>query len=187
LVRADISGVLFTADPVTGSRTEMTGSFVRGLGDQLVSGEATGEAFTLEQPKGRYDGPSELKRFARKLYKLGHRLERDLGSPQDIEWAIAEKKIYVLQSRPITTLMGFNPVTGECNDSLTGDYVWSNVNVGEAVSVAMTPLTWSMMRTAFDELNILPGHASVGNIAGRLYQNSTERRGDEQRDGGCAR
>jgi len=178
--------VLFTADPVTGNRARMTGNFVRGLGDQLVSGETTGEAFTLERPKGRYDGPPALKRFARRLYKLGHRLEKDLGCPQDIEWAIAnatrsrgrpfgwaQDKLYVLQSRPITTLVGFNPVTGEFNDSLTGDYVWSCVNVGEAVSVVMTPFTWSMMYTGFGELNILPGHSSVGNIGGRLYQNVT--------------
>jgi len=178
LVRADISGVLFTADPVTGNRTEMTGHFVHGLGDQLVSGETTGQAFTLKRgkgiwPKTEYDGPPELKRFARKLHKLGRRLEKDLGTPQDIEWAIAGKKIYILQSRPITTMVGFNPVTGEFNDSLTGDYVWSCVNVGEAMSVVMTPFTWSMIRLAFDELNILPGHPSAGNIGGRIYQNST--------------
>ena len=41
------------------------------------------------------------------------------------------------------------------------------------MSVVMTPFTWSMMRMAFDELNVLPGHSSVGNIGGRLYQNVT--------------
>ena len=39
MVPAELSGVLFTADPVTGSRTAMTGNFVPGLGDKLVSGE----------------------------------------------------------------------------------------------------------------------------------------------------
>ena len=68
---------------------------------------------------------------------------------------------------------GFYPITGEFNDSLTGDYFWSCVNVGEAVSVVMTPFTWSMMRAGFSELNLLPGHVSVGNIGGRLYQNTT--------------
>ena len=173
LVRADISGVLFTADPVTGSRNEMMGNFVYGLGEGLVSGEVEPFTFTLKRPKGKYDGPAGLKRFARKLYTLGKSLEEELGGPQDIEWAIAERKLYLLQSRPITTLQGYNPVTGEFNDSLTGDYVWSCVNVGEAMAVVMTPFTWSMMRTAFDELNILPGHSSVGNIGGRLYQNVT--------------
>ena len=178
LVRADISGVLFTADPLIGNRNEMTGNFVHGLGEGLMSGEVEPYTFTLMRPKGiwrkpDYDGPPDLKRFVRKLYKLGKRLEKELGCPQDIEWAIAEGKLYLLQSRPITTLQGFNPITGQFNDSLTGDYVWSCVNVGEAMSVVMTPFTWSLVRTAFDELNLLPGHAALGNIGGRAYQNVT--------------
>ena len=173
LVPAEYSGVLFTADPVTGSRTAMTGNFAPGLGDRLVSGEVEPQTFALQRPKGRYQGPAELKRCGRKLFKLARRLERDLGGPQDIEWAIAGSKVYLLQSRPITTLQGFNPLTGEFNDSLTGDFVWSCVNLGEALSVVMTPLTWSLMRRGFSELDILPGYASVGNIGGRFYQNTT--------------
>ena len=173
MVPAEFSGVLFTADPVSGSRDQMVGNYVRGLGDRLVSGEATPYEFSLARPKGRYEGPAELKRFARRLFKLGKRLEKDLGSPQDIEWAIAAGKLYLLQSRPITTLIGFDPLTGEFNDSLTGDYVWNCVNVGEAMSVVMTPFTWSMMRLAFTELDVLPGYSTVGNIGGRLYQNVT--------------
>ena len=173
LVPAEMSGVLFTADPVTGSRNQMTGNYVHGLGEGLVSGRARPLAFTLSRPRGRYEGPAELKPAARRLFKLARRLERHLGGPQDIEWAVVGRKLVLLQSRPITTLLGFDPVTGEFNDSLTGDYVWSCVNVGEAVSVVMTPFTWSVMLTGFSELDILPGHPSVGNIGGRLYQNST--------------
>jgi len=173
MVQADFSGVLFTADPVSGDRSQMTGNYVSGLGDKLVSGEATPLEFSLARPKGRYEGPAELKRFARRLFKLGKRLEEELGCPQDIEWAVANGKLHLLQSRPITTLVGFNPVTGEFNDSLTGDYVWNCVNVGEAMSVVMTPFTWSMMHVAFDELSILRGYSAVGNIGGRLYQNVT--------------
>jgi phosphohistidine swiveling domain-containing protein len=173
LVRADLSGVLFSADPVTGSRDHMSGNYVHGLGEALVSRQATPHEFTLSRPRGRYEGPPELKRFARQLYRLAKRLERDLGGPQDIEWAIGGGKVYILQSRPITTLLGFDPLSGEYNDSRTGDYVWSCVNAGEAMSVVMTPYTWSVMRLAFGELDVLPGHASVGNIGGRLYQNAT--------------
>lgn len=79
LVRADMSGVLFTADPLTGNRNEMKGNFVYGLGEGLVSGEAEPYTFTLQRPKGNYDGPSDLKRFARQLFKLGVRLEKELG------------------------------------------------------------------------------------------------------------
>jgi pyruvate,water dikinase len=178
LVRADMSGVLFTADPVSGSRVQMTGQFVEGLGDGLVSGEATGRAFTLKRagriwPRTTYNGPPDLRRFARRLYRLGRRLEQELGSPQDIEWAIAGGRLFLLQSRPITTLTGFDPLTGQYNATLTGDYVWSSANIGEALSVVMTPYTWSAVRRAYDELNPLPGYSAAGNIGGRAYQNAT--------------
>jgi phosphohistidine swiveling domain-containing protein len=84
-----------------------------------------------------------------------------------------ENKVYLLPSQPSTTLSGFDPTTGEFNSSLTGDYTWSCVNVGEAVSVVMTPLTWSLLREAFSQLDIVPGHPSLGNIGGRPYQNVT--------------
>ena len=186
LVRAEFSGVLFTSDPVTGSRDHMPGNYVHGLGDSLVSGEAAPLEFTLARPKGDYEGSSELKPYAGRLFKLAKRLERDLDGPQDIEWAVAQgsgthawpfglarTRLFILQSRPITNLLGFDPSTGEANDSLTGDYVWSNVNLGEAVSAVMTPLTWSVMSAGFGQLDILPGHHTVGNIGGRLYQNGT--------------
>ena len=171
LAPAEISGVLFSADPVTGSRAEMVGSFVHDLGDRLVSGEATGESFTLGRPKGVYRGPAELERFARSLYRLADRLERELGCPQDIEWALAKDKLLLLQSRPITTLIGYDPASGEWNDSLTGDFLWSNVNFGEAVSGVMTPLTWTVIRNVLEDWMYLPGHHSSGNIGGRPYLN----------------
>ena len=171
MVPADLSGVLFTADPVTGSGSEMAGNFVHGLGDRLVSGEASGEAFTLERPRGKYRGPAELERFARRLYRLAGRLEKELGRPQDIEWAIARGRLFLLQSRPITTLIGYDPATGEWNDSLSGDFLWSNVNFGEAVSGVMTPLTWTVIRNVLAEWMYLPGHHCSGNIGGRPYLN----------------
>ena len=181
LVQAELSGVLFTADPVTGDRSRMVGDAVHGFGDRLVSGQVAPVHFTLSPTVSRfkiwtrvlYEGPIELEEYARRLHKLGKQLEQELGGPQDIEWAMAEKKLFILQSRPITTMMGFDPITGEFNDSLTGDYVWSCVNLGEAVSVVMTPITWSVMRAGFGELDLIPGHPAVGNIGGRLYQNST--------------
>jgi pyruvate,water dikinase len=173
LVRADLSGILFTADPITGRRDRMVGNLVHGLGNSLVAGETQGIEFTLKLPKGRYDGPAELEPFARTLFRLARRLERELGCPQDIEWALADGKISLIQSRPITTLRGFDPITGEFNDALTGDYTWSCVNVGEAVSVVMTPFTWSLLKRAYAEIDIARGYSSIGNIGGRPYQNVT--------------
>jgi pyruvate,water dikinase len=57
------------------------------------------------------------------------------------------------------------------NDSLQGDYLWSNVNFGEAVTAVMTPLSWTVLKRVFGEYVILPGYDSVGNIGGRPYLN----------------
>jgi len=69
---------------------------------------------------------------------------------------------------------GYNPITGEWNDSLKGDYCWSSVNFREAAPDVMTPMTWSLL---WIYLNITTPthfpdeHPAGGNIAGRLYFN----------------
>ena len=168
---AALSGVLFTADPVSGSRVKMVGNYVVGLGDELVSGAVDGTLFEIQRPHGQYRGPKQFNKYARKLYRLALRLENDLGGPQDIEWAIEGGKVALLQSRPITTLSSHNPATGEWNDTLTGDYLWSNVNFGEAVTEAMTPLAWSVLQFTLEDWVFLPGFATTGNIGGNPYLN----------------
>jgi len=108
------------------------------------------------------------------LYRLGERLEEALDGAQDIEWAIAEGKLYLLQSRPITTLQAHNPATGEWNDSYLGDYLWTNTNFGEALPDVMTPFTWSIMQIYLknNALGIESESFPLGgNIGGRLYMN----------------
>jgi pyruvate,water dikinase len=172
LVRAEYSGVLFTADPVSGDLMHMAGNAVRGLGEQLVSGQAQPRTFTIETQSGNYSGPPELKPFAKKLYRLALRLDRDMGCPQDIEWALARGKVYILQTRPITTLREFNLATGEINSSMIGDFLWSNGNAAEIQPGVMTLLSWSVLQ--------LWGHGYavrwsryplLGNIGGRSYFN----------------
>ena len=66
---------------------------------------------------------------------------------------------------------GSYPAGGEFNDSLSGDYLWSNVNFGEAVPEAMTPLAWAVLQFTLEDWVFLPGYATVGNIGGRPYLN----------------
>jgi phosphohistidine swiveling domain-containing protein len=73
----------------------------------------------------------------------------------------------------VVNTRGFNPVTGEWNDSLTGDYMWANTNIGETLSDVLTPYSWSVISTSFEQLNVLPGHPIVGNIGGRAYNNTS--------------
>ena len=68
---------------------------------------------------------------------------------------------------------GYNPLTGEYNDSLTGDYLWSSVNTREATPDVTTPYTWSALRFGFAQMIMLPGHLPVGNICGRVYNNAS--------------
>jgi phosphohistidine swiveling domain-containing protein len=65
----------------------------------------------------------------------------------------------------------FNPETGEWNASLSGDYLWSNTNFGEAITDVMTPLTWSVLQFTLDDWVFLPGFPTVGNICGYPYLN----------------
>lgn len=176
MVQSEISGVLFTVDPITGSYGSMIGNYVYGLGEQLVSGEANAYDFKLTRPKGKYEGPEYFKKLAMELFRHGLSLERELGNPQDIEWAISKGKLYILQARPITTLTPGNLDTYEVNDSLVGDALWVNTNVGEAVPDIITPFAWSMIRALDKETAIIPGYyVWSGNICGRIYSNFSQR------------
>jgi phosphohistidine swiveling domain-containing protein len=71
----------------------------------------------------------------------------------------------------MTKRNGFDPLTGAWNDSLTGDFLWSRNNYGEARPDVMTPLTWSVSKTFYEENAFLPGYSMAGNICGRFYAN----------------
>ncbi|AQS06685.1 PEP/pyruvate-binding domain-containing protein [Clostridium beijerinckii] len=172
MIQSEISGVLFTADPITGSHKSMTGNFVFGLGEQLVSGEANAYPFNIMRPKRKYEGPPEFKKYASELYKYASKLETEYGTHQDIEWAVSNGKLYILQARPITTLITGNPDTYEWNDTLDGDFLWTNTNVGEAMSDVFTPLSWSIIRALDEEQMTIPGYYLFSdNICGRSYTN----------------
>ncbi|MDF2890366.1 MAG: phosphoenolpyruvate synthase [Clostridia bacterium] len=176
MVSSEISGVLFTADPITGSFANMIGNYVHGLGEQLVSGEANAYDFKLSRPKGKYDGPDELEKYADNLYQYAAKLEKEQGSPQDIEWAMSKGELYLLQARPITTLTSGNLDTYEINESFAGDALWVNTNVGEAIPDVVSPLTWSLVRALDIESGFVPGYYLwSGNICGRIYSNISQR------------
>ncbi len=103
------SGVLFTVDPVQRRRDRMVVEAVYGLGEQVVSGHVTPDHYVVDRSgvakrerlaSGGVLEPGELVQLAR----LGLILEERFGGPQDIEWAIADGELYLLQSRPVTTL-----------------------------------------------------------------------------------
>ncbi len=176
LIQPDFAGVLFTADPLTGNLSQMSGNFVKGIGEKLVSGQVTAQTFTFDRPGGTYHGPAELSATAKILHWEAHAIENEMGCPQDIEWATAGGRVFILQARPITTLSGYNPVTAVWNDSMKGNFLWSATNLMEASPEVLTPLTASFL----PYLNQHGGPALTvknyplnGIIGGRFYSNIT--------------
>ncbi len=174
LVQADFSGVLFTADPIHGDLMRMTGNLVAGMGDKLVSGQVTASEFSFERTAGTYHGPAELEKTAKTLHRHAHEIENEMGRPQDIEWAVADGKLAILQARPITTLNGYNPVTAEWNDTLKGNFLWSATNLMEACPDVLTPFTASL-RPYVEIIGgpslTIKGYPLNGIIGGRFYAN----------------
>lgn len=180
LVAADVAGVLFTSNPHAGRRGEMLIEAAWGLGEAVVSGRVqpdvvrldreTGETVdvyvadkrTSVDPETGREIPVANERREKaclgsaemaKLHDLGLRVEEHFGSPQDIEWAIAGGEVFLLQSRPITTLEqveAYEAVIGEARASLeslleAGRGPWVIHNISETLPHP-TPLTWSVIR-----------------------------------------
>ncbi|MCP4177173.1 MAG: phosphoenolpyruvate synthase [bacterium] len=173
MVDADYAGVLFSADPVSKSYDKIVGNYINGLGEDLVSGVKDPKIFHISRDSGKYEGSSDLKKLSKKLWNYMHKIEKIYSLPMDIEWAIRKSKIYILQARPITTLSHIDKDSGIQNDSLTGNFLWTNANVSEAVPDIMTPATWSLLKIFHEmgPLDIPKIVPSAANIAGRPYIN----------------
>jgi pyruvate,water dikinase len=80
------------------------------------------------------------------LANLGLKIEKFYECPQDIEWTIREKKIYILQSRPITTPEKKQPV-GNIN-------IWDNSNIVESYGGLTLPLTFTFARHVYHQVYV---------------------------------
>jgi phosphohistidine swiveling domain-containing protein len=174
LVPADAAGVLFTADPVSGANDRVVVNAAGGLGEALVSGEADPDAIVIEKASGRVierRGEQVLEpAHIGELFRLGERIEQLYERPMDVEWAVHDTHVFILQARPITVLTAYE----EWNDSLRGEYLWTNGNLGEAIPDVMTPATWSAVKLFMADAmasTSLPEFPGYGNVGGRFYMN----------------
>jgi pyruvate,water dikinase len=109
MVDPEKSGVIFTVDPVRRRRDRMVVEAVRGIGEQVVSGEVTPDHYILDR-RGKIkrekivDDRVLTDEELQRLGDLGRQLEERDGVAQDIEWAMVGEEIYLLQSRPVTTM-----------------------------------------------------------------------------------
>ncbi len=134
LVASERAGVLFTADPSTGDRSRIIVEGAFGLGEVVVGGEVEPDTYVLDKegprlvtvrvghkdhqllaaPDGtvarvELDGDAAQRRVLTDdevlgLARLGKQVEEHYGTPQDMEWSYADGRMYLVQTRPITTL-----------------------------------------------------------------------------------
>jgi phosphohistidine swiveling domain-containing protein len=180
LVPADVAGVLFTANPRDGRTSEMLLEASWGLGEMVVSGRVQPDVLRLERDTGRVleatiadkqvrlaagasdESPVEesLRRKSclcghdvYRLWQLGRRVAEHFGCPQDVEWATQGDELYLLQSRPITTIRdieAYDEVLRTTqyhlrHESTAGRGPWVLHNLAETVPHP-TPLTWSILK-----------------------------------------
>lgn len=175
LVRAGASGVAFSADPVTGRRGVAVVSAVWGLGTALVGGDADADTFYVDQQQQIIhreiadktaahrpdpDAPDgiRIERIVTEtrapaitdeqvcaIAKMARSVARFAGCEQDIEWAIEHGRLWLLQSRPITTLRNMPDPDGELT-------IWDNSNIIESYPGITLPLTYSFARDAYEQV-----------------------------------
>lgn len=187
MIDADVSGVMFTANPLTTSTGELVVNSVWGLGEGIVSGIVApdqdvidkntlgvleGTTGAKEQMVVRDPGTAQgtavidVREVLRKrhcltgsqlaeLGDLGRRVERHYdGFPQDIEWALANDRVYVLQSRDIT---GVDFTWDEDCDAWQRipddpNTVWTRSWADEYLTGAITPLFYSQRAAMFTKI-----------------------------------
>ncbi|MBN2148283.1 MAG: hypothetical protein JW726_12920 [Anaerolineales bacterium] len=133
LIEAESAGILFTANPLSGRRDEMLINAAWGLGEAIVGGYVTPDTLTVDKHTSKLKQadiadktmmtvrtaggtteqpvPEEQRNLATlneaqvaRLVKLANQIEVLYGAPQDIEWCQSGGELYILQSRPITSL-----------------------------------------------------------------------------------
>ncbi|MFI5823507.1 rifamycin-inactivating phosphotransferase [Streptomyces rishiriensis] len=189
MVFPDASGILFTADPVTGNRKVATVDAGFGLGEALVSGLVNPDVFKVRDGEivdkaiavkqravhavaagGTQDVAIDPERRAEpaltdaqvvRLVELGRRIEAHFGRPQDIEWCLADGGFRIVQSRPITTLF---PVP-ETDDQ--DNHVYISVGHQQMMTDPMKPLGLSVWQ--------LTAMAPMHEAGGRLFVDATRR------------
>ena len=140
MVAAQASGILFTADPISGNRKIASIEAVTGLGEALVSGLVNADVYRVRDGEivakapRRQEQPVLTDGQVVRLAHVGRRIEAHFGRPQDIEWCLADDELQIVQSRPITTLFPI-PATEDGEN-----HVYLSVGHAQMMTDAIKPL-----------------------------------------------
>lgn len=157
------SGVVFTADPISGKRDKTIVTATKGLADRLLAGQVPGDEWEIGQRRARRVRSPEgvlSRRLAIRVAKVAADIEREFEVPQDIEWAWDGERLWIVQARPITGL----PDDLSWEPPAPGIYQRS-LRFGEWIPEPVTPLfeSWllpRMERRLHDHLTELIGQVA---------------------------
>lgn len=146
MVDADFAGVAFGVNPVTGDETEQVVNIVKGLGEDLVNGSKTGDAYVVKNNaivQKLFRG-NEIATDAQvmEVCKVVAVLGEAYGVPQDVEFAFADGKLKLLQARPVTTTVSADKI------------VYDNSNIIESYPGLTLPLTFSFIEKMYSAVYI---------------------------------
>ncbi|QBI54042.1 PEP/pyruvate-binding domain-containing protein [Streptomonospora litoralis] len=179
MVDAEAAGVLFTADPTTGSRSAMVVDAASGPGTAVVEGSVVPDHYVLRSekaPEGPEGGCLGRARLA-ELYAAGERLQSLFSAPQDVEWAYdRDGVLWLLQSRAITALFPLPPDTGRAKPRF-----FLEIGNMQGMLRPLTPMGAATMEAAWQHIRAVGGlHGEdVGEffdmvtVGGRLYTDIT--------------
>ncbi|MGY0002288.1 PEP/pyruvate-binding domain-containing protein [Micromonospora sp. I033] len=170
MVDPAVAGVLFTANPVTGCRTEMVVEAAAGLGTAVVDGTGDVDRYVLDGSTPPERGLLTATQLE-ELRRTGERLQRHLGGPQDVEWAYdREGALWLLQSRPITTLFPLPPATDDPEPR-----VYLEFGHVQGMLRPATPMGMSTLKALVAGMLASFGlTVEVTDIGGRLYGDLTD-------------
>jgi pyruvate,water dikinase len=171
MVQAEAAGVAFTANPVTGDRETIV-SAVRGVGDRLVGGEATPDEWVVRDGEVmRLSGSEEAihGEVARQVADLAARVEAFLGGPQDIEWAVADGQLHLLQARPITSLPRRPEIQPPTDGFWTKDDAHYPMPLTPFGASVLIPALVAGQKASLDEFGLLLDSIDQRSIAGEVY------------------
>ncbi len=179
MVPADASGILFTANPMTGQRNQAVINAAWGLGEAIVGGLVTPDILIVDKTTSaiverqiaykevmtvRVDGataeqpvPENLRDLpildnvhAADLVRLGTRIEDLYGQPMDIEWTLRNGELAIVQARPITALPDAVPSSPTKWKLPKGAYIAVRNNIVELMADPLTPLFSTLGRAAIN-------------------------------------
>lgn len=133
MVQSDVSGIMFSINPVTNDKSKIIVEAIWGLGEKIVQGAITPDHYEVDKntfdivearsihqdiemvrngdgnidrkvPKSRQDKRKLTDKQIIEIAKLGKKLQQHYFFPQDSEWAMSDGKMYIVQTRPITTI-----------------------------------------------------------------------------------